>query len=284
MPTTTPSAWSQGDPGAESVFLWTKDKKGVDRRGAGPRTRPLGGPARDSASTSAPGRSRSGAPSPATCSRCASSTWRRGPAPTRNSRARPSAPTPPPGGATTTTTCSTATEAARGDHHLRGRRHRRARLGESRLQLPLARQYGPVRRRAPDHRLSRRARRPHQDDAQLRRPQGRARADPSAFRHDGPRAQGGRHRRTRSRRATPAATSTTGASARARRCTTRSPCPARLFSVGDPHASQGDSRAVRHRHRVLADRHLPVHPAQEGGSRRHAARGPRLPDDRDAED
>ncbi len=24
-----------GDPGAESVFLWTKDKKGVDRRGAG---------------------------------------------------------------------------------------------------------------------------------------------------------------------------------------------------------------------------------------------------------
>ena len=26
----------QGDPGAESVFLWTKDKKGVDRRGAGP--------------------------------------------------------------------------------------------------------------------------------------------------------------------------------------------------------------------------------------------------------
>jgi len=26
----------EGDPGAESVFLWTKDKKGVDRRGAGP--------------------------------------------------------------------------------------------------------------------------------------------------------------------------------------------------------------------------------------------------------
>ncbi|WP_217362979.1 acetamidase/formamidase family protein [Roseicella sp. DB1501] len=26
----------QGDPGAESVFLWTKDKKGVMRRGAGP--------------------------------------------------------------------------------------------------------------------------------------------------------------------------------------------------------------------------------------------------------
>jgi hypothetical protein len=26
----------KGDPGAESVFLWTKDKKDVDRRGAGP--------------------------------------------------------------------------------------------------------------------------------------------------------------------------------------------------------------------------------------------------------
>ncbi|MGQ9369183.1 acetamidase/formamidase family protein [Azospirillum sp. ST 5-10] len=26
----------QGDPGAESVYLWTKDRKGVDRRGAGP--------------------------------------------------------------------------------------------------------------------------------------------------------------------------------------------------------------------------------------------------------
>src|SRR5215212_987729 len=26
----------KGDPGAESVFLWTKEKKAVDRRGAGP--------------------------------------------------------------------------------------------------------------------------------------------------------------------------------------------------------------------------------------------------------
>ena len=31
-----------GDPGAESVFLWTKEKKGVARRGAGPETGPLG--------------------------------------------------------------------------------------------------------------------------------------------------------------------------------------------------------------------------------------------------
>ena len=27
----------EGDPGAESVFLWTKDAKNVDRRGAGPK-------------------------------------------------------------------------------------------------------------------------------------------------------------------------------------------------------------------------------------------------------
>ncbi|GJD53210.1 hypothetical protein OPKNFCMD_5982 [Methylobacterium crusticola] len=31
-----------GDPGAESVFLWTKERKGVDRRGAGPMDAPIG--------------------------------------------------------------------------------------------------------------------------------------------------------------------------------------------------------------------------------------------------
>ena len=31
-----------GDPGAESVYLWTKDKKGVSRRGAGPRDAKVG--------------------------------------------------------------------------------------------------------------------------------------------------------------------------------------------------------------------------------------------------
>lgn len=33
----------KGDPGAESVYLWTKDKKGVDRRGAGPMDASLHG-------------------------------------------------------------------------------------------------------------------------------------------------------------------------------------------------------------------------------------------------
>ena len=32
----------QGDPGAESVYLWTKDKKGVNRRGAGAADAPVG--------------------------------------------------------------------------------------------------------------------------------------------------------------------------------------------------------------------------------------------------
>ncbi len=32
----------EGDPGAESVYLWTKDKKGVARRGAGPMDAPIG--------------------------------------------------------------------------------------------------------------------------------------------------------------------------------------------------------------------------------------------------
>lgn len=32
----------QGDPGAESVYLWNKDKKNIERRGAGPMDAPIG--------------------------------------------------------------------------------------------------------------------------------------------------------------------------------------------------------------------------------------------------
>ena len=48
----------KGDPGAESVYLWTKDKKGVNRRGAGPLDGKLLGAARarDWECTSAPAR------------------------------------------------------------------------------------------------------------------------------------------------------------------------------------------------------------------------------------
>ena len=88
----------EGDPGAESVYLWTRDKKGVARRGAGEGDgKGLGvhictGPVLVQ---------RRGA------GRCPGSAHRRrdacGPAPTRSSGALPSAATPPPTGASTTT-------------------------------------------------------------------------------------------------------------------------------------------------------------------------------------
>ena len=93
----------EGDPGAESVYLWTKDKKGVFRRGAGEGDgKGLG---------TAPDRSWCAAPSRATSSKCASSMSRYGQAPIRSSRAWPSAATPLPIGASTTTTFSLARSA-----------------------------------------------------------------------------------------------------------------------------------------------------------------------------
>ncbi len=55
----------KGDPGAESVFLWTKDKKGVDRRVPAPLTASCSGAARARAlaCTSAPVRFSFAAPS-----------------------------------------------------------------------------------------------------------------------------------------------------------------------------------------------------------------------------
>ena len=65
----------KGDPGAESVFLWTKDKKNVNRRGAGPIDASIHGrcAAKGLGSISARARSRCAAPSPATFSRRVSS-------------------------------------------------------------------------------------------------------------------------------------------------------------------------------------------------------------------
>ena len=51
-----------------------------------------------------------------------------------------------------------------------------------------------------------------------------------------------------------------------------------LLSVGDFARFPGRFRALRYRHRMLAERHLPDHPAQEGRSRRHGARSARLSD------
>ena len=96
-----------GDPGAESVFRWTKEGKGVDRRGAGPLDASIHGaaPAKGSACTSVPARFSCAGPSRATCLRSASSTCGRGRSATRRSPGAPSAATPPPGGAFTTTIC-----------------------------------------------------------------------------------------------------------------------------------------------------------------------------------
>ena len=50
-----------------------------------------------------------------------------------------------------------------------------------------------------------------------------------------------------------------------------------LFSVGDPHASQGDSETVRHSHRMFADRHLPAHRAQAEEPGGHGTGGAGFP-------
>jgi hypothetical protein len=96
----------KGDAGAESVYLWTKDKKGVNRRGAGPENASLfgRGAGEGSACTSAPGQSSCAARRKATSSSCASSTWRRAPLRIPPIPARRSAATPRPGGAFTTRT------------------------------------------------------------------------------------------------------------------------------------------------------------------------------------
>src|SRR4030081_1721466 len=66
----------EGDPGAESVFLWTKDAKNVDRRGAGPRAASIHGRGAGEGLgfTSAPDPSLCAMPNRVTCSRCGSST------------------------------------------------------------------------------------------------------------------------------------------------------------------------------------------------------------------
>ncbi len=150
----------KGDPGAESVFLWTKEKKGVNRRGAGPMDASLFGRGAgeglgvhictgpvyvrgaeegdvielriidvDAAALRQPAISRQGV---------------------RQQRGRMvglSLQGP-----------DHRAQAARGHHDLRGRRHRRAQLGEGGLQFQMDAADRPFRRRAQDHRLSRRSR------------------------------------------------------------------------------------------------------------------------------
>ena len=187
----------KGDPGVESVFLWTKEKKDVNRRGAGPMDASLFG---------------RGAGEGLGVHICTGPVYVRGAQEGDvielriiDVTPRPCANPQYPGKAFGSNAAAwwgfhyndllDRTEAARGDHDLRGRCHRRTQLGEGGLQFPMDAADRSVRRRAQDHRLSRRAGRSCHGQGEPRHPEERADSDPSAFRRDWPGAQGSRHRR-----------------------------------------------------------------------------------------
>ena len=151
-----------GDPGAESVFHWTKDAKNVDRRGAGPLDASIHG---------------RGAGEGFGVHICTGPVYVRGAEPgdvleVRILDVKPRGCRNPAFAGRAFGSNAAAwwgfhyndlldrAEAARGHHDLRDRRDRRPQLGARGLQLPLGAANRPVRRRAPHHRLSRRAGRP----------------------------------------------------------------------------------------------------------------------------
>src|ERR1700719_1502466 len=130
------------------------------------------------------------------------------------------------------------TEAARGRHDLRTRRQRRP-LGARGLQLPLGAADRPVRRRAPHDRLPWGAGRPCAGRGASRHPQGRAHSGPAAFRGHCRRAAGGEF-------VDSVPPGYFGGNVDNWRIGKGAvmyypvAVPGALFSVGDPHASQGD--------------------------------------------
>jgi hypothetical protein len=88
-----------GDPGAESVFGWTKDVKNVDRRGAGPIDASIHGRG------AGEGFGVHICTGPVFVDDAGSSMCGRAAAPIHNSLGAPLAATRPPGGAFITTTC-----------------------------------------------------------------------------------------------------------------------------------------------------------------------------------
>ena len=216
------------DPGAESVFHWTKEHKAIVRRGAGPTEGPflrgsgegvgvhlLTGPVGDRrrGARRCPGGAhprRAAAPQLSRLPRRALFRLQR--------RGELGFPLSRP---------DRGAEAARGHHHLRTRyRGRAVRQGGLQLRLDAADRSG--RHRAFHHRLSRRARRSRHHPQAREHPAQCQGAGAAAFRHDGAGAVGSRISSVRFRRAIPAAISTTGGSARARGCIIRSRCPARF--------------------------------------------------------
>ena len=251
-----------GDPGAESVYLWTRDRKGVARRGAGEGD----GKGLGVHICTGPVLVQGAEPGDVLEVRIVDVTLAaqrqpdvQGPRLRQQRRRQLGLPLQR----------FPDRRDARGRDDLRARRHRRAQLGARGLQFPLAGGHRSVRREACDDRLSRPAGRPCADDAPLGRAQGRARAGAAAFRRHGPGAQGGRrrelgaaelyrrqHRQLAHRQGRVGLLSGGGAG--------RAPVGRRSACLA------GRFRALRHGHRMLADRHLPAHPAQ--GSRRLPAR------------
>ncbi len=226
----------KGDPGAESVFLWTKEKKGVNRRGAGPVDGKLLG---------------RGAGEGFGVHICTGPVFVRGAEPGDilevriiDVKPRPCANPAYAGKAFGSNAAAwwgfhykellTEPKPREVMHHLRDRRLRAAQLGPGGLQFPLDAADRSVRRGAQDDRLSGRAGRPHHRAGEPRHPQERADSDPTAFRRNGPSPPRRRTSSTRSRPVISAATWTTGASARARPCTIRSRCRARCSRSAIP--------------------------------------------------
>ena len=260
----------KGDPGVESIFYWDQDAEGRQppRRRADGRHRCSGAaPAKASACTSARGRSTSRGAEPGDILEVR----------ILDVKPRPCANPAVHGQGFGSNAAAwwgfhyndliDRAEAARGDHDLRGRRHRRAQLGQGASTTSAGRRR-PI-RSASCTRSSTIPACPSitHGQGELRHPQERAHPDPAAFRRDGPRAQGSRHRRLdpaelyrrqhrqlahRQGRDHVLSGRRAGRAVLGRRS-------ARLA---------GRFRAVRHRDRMLADRHLPAHPAQEGDARR----------------
>ena len=162
-------------------------------------------------------------------------------------------------------------EEPRSHHHLRDRRQQRQELGAGGVQLSVDTADRPVRRGAQDDRLSGCRGRPQHGEGEPRHPEERARTHAPALRRDRCGAEGSRHGRFDSaqlyRRQHRQLAHRQG-----RDDVLPGGGEGRAVFRGRPACRTGRFGAVRHGHRMFADRHLPVHPAQEGRPARHLAR------------
>ena len=269
----------KGDPGAESVFYWDKQRKGVDRRGAGPMKPTLFG---------------RGAGEGLGVHICTGPVAVREAEPGDILEVRILDVKPRPCANPQYKGKSFGSNAAAwwGFHYkelLTEPKPRevitiyevdasgRAQLGQGGLQLPLDAADRSVRRRAQDHRLPRRAGRPHDRAGEPGRAQEHPRAHPPALR----RAAAWRPKEADMVDSIPP--SYTGGNIDDWRigkgATMYYPVAVhgRAALGGRSARLAGRLRAVRHRHRVLAHRHLPAHRAQAREPGRHRAGEPRLP-------